>query len=153
MGKYILSRKHSMLFFFQKCWLEVKTRIHRGLAQYTGKISLHHFWKLKFCCSTLSTACLAATPIPSFLSETRGSHLISPLLSRLPNILRRFYSSSHVRASSWQNQHFHLEQTGFGALCQGIQGSSLRLWQSRKYGNEAQDMSNHIIAISSVFAI
>lgn len=32
MGKYILSRKHSMFFFFQKCWLEVKTRIHRGLA-------------------------------------------------------------------------------------------------------------------------
>lgn len=73
-------------------------RTHRGLAQYTGKIFLHHFWKLKFCCSTLSTACLAATPILGFLSVTQDPHLISPLLSRLPNILRRFYSTSHTYA-------------------------------------------------------
>lgn len=98
-GVYMyLRREGTRCYFFRKCWLEVKMRADRGLAQYAGKIFLHHFWKLKFCCSTLSTACLAATPILGFLSATRDPHLISPLLSRLPNILRCFYSTSaHTR--------------------------------------------------------
>lgn len=95
---HVSSRKHSMLFFSKMLARGKDEKTQRGLAQYTGKIFRHHFWKLKFCCSTLSTACLAATPILGFLSATRDPHLISPLLSRLPNIPRRFYSTSHTYA-------------------------------------------------------
>lgn len=83
------------IFFFLEHWLGIKTKAH-----YVRKIFLRHFWKLKFCCATLSTCpCVVATPISRFFSitHTRDSpHLILPLLSRFPNILWRFYSASYT---------------------------------------------------------
>jgi len=100
---YIYTYYHetTQSYFFRKCRPEVKTRIHRGLPQYTKD----------FPASFLEIEVLLFHPIdclsrsntyPRFFFRHK-THLISPLLSRLPNILRCFYPASHVRASSWIN--------------------------------------------------
>lgn len=54
------------VIFFRDCWLEVKTKAHRRKTQYTGKIFLRHFWKLKFCCSTPIECLSRCYPTPVF---------------------------------------------------------------------------------------
>jgi len=54
------------VIFFRDCWLKIKTKAHRRKTQYTGKIFLHHFWKLKFCCSTPIDCLSQHHPSPVF---------------------------------------------------------------------------------------